>query len=74
MDPDFRQRLLKESRNPFRGLRRIIWLTLFGSAFIGLSIMSLKVFAGNGIQLTDAGVQVSALLIFGGLLWLDKDQ
>ncbi len=72
LDPKFRERLLKESRNPWRGLRRGLWIALFGSALIGFLIMSSKVLSGDIVLLNDVGIQIGSLLLFGGFLWLDR--
>ncbi len=71
LDPDLRQRLLKESQAPWRGLRLALWVALFGSACLGLSVMGLRAFAGNTVLLSDIGIQLAALILFGGLLWID---
>ena len=39
LDPNVRARLLKETKNPYRGLRRAVWIALFGSAALGLSLI-----------------------------------
>jgi len=39
IDPELKKKLLKESQAPFKGLRRILWIALSGSAFLGLLIM-----------------------------------
>ncbi|NDD70295.1 MAG: DUF3493 domain-containing protein, partial [Synechococcaceae bacterium WB9_4xC_028] len=31
LDPDLKERLLRESRTPWRGLRRLLWLAFFAS-------------------------------------------
>ena len=74
LDPQLRMRLLKESKSPFRGLRRVIWIALFGSSFIGISIMTLRASSGNIVPLSDAGIQIGALLIFGCLLFFDRQK
>ena len=72
LDPKLRSKLLKESQNPWRGIRRGFWIALFGSAFLGLLIMGTRFFAGEIIALSDIGIQVVAVLLFGSFLWLDK--
>ena len=74
MDPNLRARLLKESKNPYRGLRRAVWIALFGSAALGFLIMVTNIFAGDTISINDLAIQVSALLILGFLLYKDRNK
>ena len=72
LDPQLRARLLQESRTPFRGVRRVLWVALFGSSFIGIIVMGLRAFSGENVLLSDAGIQTGAVLIFGCLLFFDR--
>ena len=74
MDPNLRARLLKESKNPYRGLRRAIWIALFGSAALGFFIMVTNIIAGDSISNNDLAIQSSALLILGFLLFKDRNK
>ena len=74
LDPNLRNRLLKESRNPFRGLRRALWIALFGSAALGFLIMFSKIITGDAVSFNDFAIQVSALLILGFLLLKDRNK
>ena len=74
LDPNLKARLLKESKHPFRGLRRAVWLALFGSAALGFFIMFSKLITGDIVSSKDFSIQASALLIFGFLLWKDKNK
>ena len=67
-----KERLLKESRTPWRALRRLIWFALFASGGLGLFVMTLRVTAGNDVVLSDLVIQIGAVVLFGGLLWLDR--
>ena len=73
MDPNLRSRLLKESKNPFRGLRRVVWIALFGSAALGFFIMFSKIITGDTVSLNDFAIQSSALVILGFLLLKDRN-
>ncbi|MFM7311588.1 MAG: DUF3493 domain-containing protein [Cyanobium sp.] len=73
LDPALRERLLTEV-TPWRGLRRGLWLALTASAGLGLATMTLRLSAGEGVASSDLLIQVSALLIFGGLLWFDRNR
>ena len=73
MDPNLRARLLKESKNPFRGLRRAVWIALFGSAALGFFIMVTNLIAGDNVSVNDLAIQTSALLILGFILFKDRN-
>ena len=72
MDPNLRARLLKETKNPYRGFRRVVWIALFGSAALGLFIMLTNIIAGDTVSINDIAIQASALLILGFLLFKDR--
>ena len=74
MDPNLRARLLNESRNPFRGLRRALWIALFGSAALGFLIMFSKIITGDTVSINDFAIQSSALVILGFLLLKDRNK
>ncbi|NOL46067.1 MAG: DUF3493 domain-containing protein [Synechococcus sp. MIT S9220] len=69
-----RERLLRESRTPWRGLRRLLWIALFASGGLGLFVMSFSISAGTSDVGTDLAIQVGAVVLFGGLLWFDRDR
>tara|TARA_Y100001968_G_scaffold299097_1_gene309470 strand:+ start:405 stop:656 length:252 start_codon:yes stop_codon:yes gene_type:complete len=72
LDPNLRARLLKESKNPYRGLRRAVWIALFGSAALGFFIMVTNMIGGDTVSINDLAIQTSALLILGFLLFKDR--
>ena len=74
MDPNLRARLLMESKNPYRGLRRAVWIALFGSAALGFFIMLTNIIAGDTVSINDLAIQSSALLILGFLLYKDRNK
>ncbi len=74
MDPKLRERLLRESKSPYRGLRRAVWIALFGSAALGFLIMLSNIVAGEDVSINDLGVQISALIILGFLLLKDRNK
>ena len=74
LDPAMRARLLQEARTPWRGLRRGLWLAFTASGAIGLATMALRASAGEIVALSDLGIQVGALVLFGGLLWFDRNR
>ena len=73
LDPNLKARLLKETKNPYRGLRRAVWIALFGSAALGFFIMITNLIAGDTVSINDLAIQTSALLILGFLLLKDRN-
>ena len=74
LDPELRRRLLTEARTPWRGLRRALWFALEASAALGLATMAMRSAAGGEVASTDLLIQGGALLLFGGLLWFDRNR
>ncbi|ABX09549.1 hypothetical protein P9211_16181 [Prochlorococcus marinus str. MIT 9211] len=72
LDPKVRKKLLKESRNPFLGIRRILWISLLGSAGIGLVIMIIRLISGDSVLFGDLGIQITAFLVLGLLTIFDR--
>ena len=72
IDPRLRERLLKETKNPLLGPRRILWTTLCGAAGFGLLIMLSRVLGGEEVPGNDLAIQLGAFSLFGGLVWLDN--
>ena len=74
IDPELRKKLLKESQAPFKGLRKILWITFTGSAFVGLLIMLSKISSGYEVQQNNLLIQIGACIIFPLLLFLDRNK
>ena len=74
LDPKLREKLIRESQNPFRGLRRAVWIALFGSAALGFFIMFSKIITGDTVSINDFAIQTSALVILGFLLFKDRNK
>jgi hypothetical protein len=74
LDPALRERLLRESRTPWRGLRRALWFALLASAGLGLATMAMRASVGEGVPSTDWLIQLGALVLCTSLLWLDRDR
>ena len=72
LDPDLRARLLQEARTPWRGLRRGLWVAFTASSAVGLATMAMRSAGGEVVQSSDLLIQVSALALFGLLLWRDR--
>ena len=74
IDPALRKKLLKESQSPFKGLRKILWITFSGSAFIGLIIMLSKIVNGSELQQNSLFIQFGACILFPTLLFFDRNK
>ena len=74
IDPELKKKLLKESRTPFKSLRRILWIAFSGSAFLGLLIMLSKLSTGSEVQQINLLIQTGACLLFPLLLYLERDK
>ena len=74
IDPELKKKLLKETQAPFKGLRKVLWITFTGSAFLGLFIMLSKIASGNEIQQNNLLIQLGACILFPSLLFLDRNK
>ena len=74
IDPELKKRLLKESQSPFKGLRRILWISFSGSAFLGLLIMFSKIASGGELQQNNLLIQVGSCILFPTLLFLERNK
>ena len=74
IDPRLKEKLLKESQSPFKGLRRILWIAFTGSAYLGLLIMLSKIVGGGQLQLENIFIQIGACLLFPLLLYFDRNK
>ena len=74
IDPELREKLLKETQAPFKGLRRLLWIAFSGSAFLGLLIMLSSIASGNELQQNNLLIQLGACVIFPILLFLDRNK
>lgn len=74
LDPELRERLLREARTPWRSLRRALWFALVASAVLGVATMAMRSAAGDGVPSSDWLIQIGALVLFGSLLWFDRNR
>ena len=74
IDPELKKKLLRETKAPFKGLRRLIWTACAGSAYLGLFIMISQSLGGNEIQQNNVLIQLLACVIFPLLLFLERDR
>ena len=74
IDRELKNKLLKETQTPFKGLRRILWIAFSGSAFLGLLIMLSKIASGGELQQNNLFIQLGACIIFPTLLFFDRNK
>ncbi len=74
IDPRLKEKLLKESQSPFKGLRRILWIAFTGSAYLGLLIMLSKIVGGGQLQLENILIQIGACILFPLFLYFDRNK
>ena len=74
IDPELKKKLLRETQNPFKGLRRILWMAFSGSAFLGLLIMLSKIASGSELQQNNLFIQLGACIIFPAFLFFDRSK
>ena len=74
IDPELKKKLLKETQNPLKGLRKILWIAFSGSAFLGLLIMLSRVASGTELQQNNLLIQLGACVIFPSLLIFDRNK
>ena len=74
IDPKLKKKLLKETQAPFKGLRRVLWITFSGSAFLGLLIMLSKIASGGELQQDNLFIQIGACILFPTLLFFDRNK
>ena len=74
IDPELKKKLLNETKNPFKGLRRTLWIAFSGSAFLGLVIMLSKFISGSEFQQNNLLIQLSACILFPLLLFFDRNR
>ena len=74
IDPELKKKLLKESKAPFKGLRKILWIAFSGSAFLGLLIMLSKIASGGQLQQNNLLIQIGACILFPALLFYDRNK
>ena len=74
IDPELKKKLLRETKAPFKGLRRLIWAACSGSAFLGIFIMSSQILAGKDIEMNNLLIQLAACLLFPTLFFFERDR
>ena len=74
LDPEIRKKLLQESKTPFRGLRRVVWVALSASAGMGLLIMGIRSVSGETVLMNDVSIQLIAFFAFSSFIILDRSK
>ena len=74
IDPELRKKLLRETKAPFKGFRRVIYIACSGSAFLGLFIMLSQMLGGNEIEQNNLLIQIGACVIFPGLFFIERNK
>ena len=74
IDPELKKKLFKESQTPFKGLRRVLFIALSGSAFLGLLIMFSKIISGSEVPPYNILIQLCACIVFPALLFFDRNK
>ena len=74
IDPELKNKLLKEIQTPFQGLRRILWIAFSGSALLGLLIMLSKIASGSELNQNNLIIQLGACILFPTLLFFDRNK
>ena len=74
IDSKLKKKLLRETKAPFKGLRRILWVAFSGSAFLGLVIMLSKIASGSELPQNNILIQLGACIVFPTLLFFDRNK
>jgi len=75
LNSDQYNRLRREAKSPYRGLRIFIYIALAGSGFIGAIIFFARLIAGNGeleANLGSFGLQIGVLALMLYLYRIDR--
>ncbi|MEB3181804.1 MAG: DUF3493 domain-containing protein [Nostocaceae cyanobacterium] len=76
VDPELYARLKTEAANPYRGLRKFIYVTCGASGFIGAFLFLTQVLAGRDIDtaLPNLALQVGVVALMIFLFRVDREQ
>ena len=74
VDPELYQRLIAESKAPYRGLRRFIYVSVGASGLIGAFVFLAQCLAGQNLSrsLPNLGLQVGVVALMIWLLRRDR--
>lgn len=70
INPKQYERLRREAKSPYRGLRIFIYIAFAGSGFIGAVVFFARLIAGNGDLETNLGNLALQIGVLALMLWL----
>ncbi|GBO56829.1 hypothetical protein APA_5164 [Pseudanabaena sp. lw0831] len=70
LNPEQYERLRREAKSPYRGLRIFIYLAFAGSGFIGAVVFFARLIAGNGDLESNLGSFALQIGVLALMLWL----
>jgi hypothetical protein len=77
LNPQQYERLRREAKSPYRGLRIFIYMAFAGSGFIGAVVFFARLIAGNGELETNLGNFILQIGVLALMIWLyrnDRDK
>jgi Low psii accumulation1 / Rep27 len=77
LNPEQYERLRREAKSPYRGLRIFIYIALAGSGFIGAVVFFARLIAGNGDLESNLGnfaLQIGVLALMVWLYRIDRSK
>jgi Low psii accumulation1 / Rep27 len=70
LNPEQYERLKREAKSPYRGLRIFIYVAFAGSGFIGAVVFFARLVAGNGDLDSNLGNFALQIGVLALMLWL----
>lgn len=70
LNPEQYERLRREAKAPYRGLRIFIYVAFAGSGFIGAVVFFARLIAGNGDLESNLGSFILQIGVLALMLWL----
>ncbi|MCA6526692.1 MAG: DUF3493 domain-containing protein [Pseudanabaena sp.] len=70
LNPEQYERLRREAKSPYRGLRIFIYIAFAGSGFIGAVVFFTRLIAGNGDLESNLGNFALQIGVLALMLWL----
>ncbi len=70
LNPQQYERLRREAKSPYRGLRIFVYMAFAGSGFIGAVVFLARLIAGNGELETNLGSFALQVGVLALMLWL----
>jgi len=73
LNPEQYERLRREAKSPYRGLRIFIYIAFAGSGFIGAVVFFTRLIAGNGDLESNLGNFALQIGVLALMLWLSNE-